>query len=434
MVLPTRSRASLLKFQVAISTYEKLGAVGGDDLHQNWSRADLEREEPLLRRDVFSHACAYREYVTDDARLVLANLRSAVGLGSVALNHVEVTDVTVEAGRVSGVEARCALSGAEIRVRASCVVNAAGPWVEAVRRLVQPDVPGWLHLSKGVHVGLPIERLPVHHLLVMSPGDGRTVFVVPRDGVVYVGTTDTSYARGARVWPGITSADVEYLLAPLPKHFSVDPVSPADVVCAWSGLRPLVAEPGKKARDISRKDEIHVGPSGLLSIAGGKLTGYRPMAENVLARAAVILGRELGTSGEDPVLPGGDFSGGVHAQAASLASEAGISQRCALRLVRLYGSEAREVLGPELVAGSGILEGEIDQAVRSEGAATLEDAVYRRLRAPLYEPGVCERILEPAAARMADLLGWDEARSADELDAVRKRLEADVSFSETEDE
>ncbi len=437
MVLPTRSRASLLKFQLAVATYEKLGAVEADDLHQNWSRKELEREEPLLRRDVFPHACAYREYLTDDARLVLANLRSAVALGSIALNHLEVVGVTIESGRVSGVEARCAHTGNEVHVRAGCVINAAGPWVEAVRRLAQPDVPEWLHLSKGVHVGLPINRVPLHHMLVMLPGDGRTIFAIPREDIVYVGTTDTTYARDARLWPSTTSADVEYLLAPLAQHRSIDPVSPSDVVCAWSGLRPLIAQPGKKAKDLSRKDEIHVGPSGLLSIAGGKLTGYRLMAASALARAAEVLGRELGSVDDEPVLPGGDFSCGIHELGASLARDFRISERAALRLVRLYGTESREVLGGtplELAPGSGIFEGEIEWAVRSEAAATLEDALYRRLRAPLYTPAACDEILEPAAARMAELLGWDDARTSDEVDAVRKRRAGDLAFAEAEDD
>jgi glycerol-3-phosphate dehydrogenase len=437
MVLPTRSRAGLLKFQLAVATYEKLGAVEADDLHQNWSRKDLEREEPLLRRDEFSNACAYREYLTDDARLVLANLRSAVALGSIALNHLEVVGVTIESGRVCGVEARCAHTGNQVRVRAGCVINAAGPWVEAVRRLAQPEVPEWLHLSKGVHVGLPIGRVPLRHMLVMSPGDGRTIFAIPRDDIVYVGTTDTTYARDARHWPSTTRADVEYLLAPLARHLSIDPLSPSDVVCAWAGLRPLIAQPGKKAKDLSRKDEIHVGASGLLSIAGGKLTGYRPMAESALARAAEVLGRELGRIDEEPVLPGGDFSCGIHELGASLARDFRISERAALRLVRLYGTESREVLGGtplELAPGSGIFEGEIEWAVRSEAAATLEDALYRRLRAPLYTPAACGEILEPAAARMAELLGWDDARTSDEIDAVRKRRASDLAFAKAEDD
>ena len=449
MVLPTRGRASLLKFQAAVATYEKLGAVENADLHQNWDSDALEREEPLLRRDRWPHACAYREYLTDDARLVLANLRAAVRSGAVALNHLAVTGTPIEGGRISGVEAHCSESGAEVRVRARCVVNAAGPWVEAVRRLAQPEVPDWLHLSKGVHVGLPIERLPLRHMLVMAAPDRRTIFVIPRDGVVYVGTTDTSYPAGAEIWPAVTRADVEYLLAPLSEYFSVDPFTPEDVVCAWSGLRPLIAEPGKKAKDLSRKDEIHVGESGLVSIAGGKLTGYRPMAESALDKVALVLGRELPSApsvlsagpgsagaGDEPALPGGDFEGSIEALGASLAGETGLSQGAALRLVRLYGTESRGVVGEdarELAPGSGVLEGEVDWAVLREGAATLEDAIYRRLRLPLYQPAALDGVLEPAAARMAALLGWDAPRRDAEVTRVRERAGLDLRFEETGD-
>ncbi|MBW2279131.1 MAG: glycerol-3-phosphate dehydrogenase/oxidase [Deltaproteobacteria bacterium] len=438
MVLPTRGRASLLKFQMAIVTYEKLGAVEDADLHENWDAAALEREEPLLLRDRWRYACAYREYLTDDARLVLANLRGAVRAGAVAVNHLAVTAMPVESGRIVGVEARCSESGAEVRVRARCVVNAAGPWVEAVRRLAQPEVPDWLHLSKGVHVGLPIERLPVRNMVVMTTADRRTIFVIPRDGVVYVGTTDTSYPAGAEIWPAVTRADVEYLLAPLAEYFSVDPFTPDDVVCAWSGLRPLIAEPGKKAKDLSRKDEIHIGESGLVSIAGGKLTGYRPMAENALEKVATVLGTDLPPrrAADDPALPGGDFEGSIGTLAESLAGETGLSQRAALRLARLYGTESRGVVGEnaaEIAPGSGVLEGEIDWAVRCEGAATLEDAIYRRLRLPLYEPGALDPVLGPAADRMAALLGWDAARRDAEVSSVRERAGRDLRFEESSD-
>ncbi len=127
MVLPCRNRATLMKFRVAIHAYEKLGSVEAVDRHENWSEAELMREEPLLDRSRFPYACAYREYLTDDARLVLANVRGAVGLGALALSYAPVRELLVEAGRASGVLARCAETGREILVRGRCVVNAPGP-------------------------------------------------------------------------------------------------------------------------------------------------------------------------------------------------------------------------------------------------------------------------------------------------------------------
>src|SRR5262249_5055278 len=196
-------RAALLKFRAAITTYEKLGAVERDDLHENWDAEDLAREEPALDRTEWRFACAYREYLTDDARLVLANLRAAAEHGARALNWAPVTAITVENERAAGVTARCSLTGREIRVRARCVVNAAGAWVEAVRRLEDSAAPSLLHLSKGVHIGIPAARLPVRHLLLLSTDDRRGIFALRRDEIVFIGTTDTTYHHGANLSPPV---------------------------------------------------------------------------------------------------------------------------------------------------------------------------------------------------------------------------------------
>jgi glycerol-3-phosphate dehydrogenase len=174
MVLPVHSRAALLKFRAAITTYEKLGAVEREDLHRNWGADELEREEPAIDRAEWRFACAYREYLTDDARLVLANLRAAAAGGAIALNWAPVTGVIVENERAAGVTATCRLTGREVRVRASCVVNAAGAWVEALRRFEDPAAPALLHLSKGVHVGVPASRLPVRNLLLLATETSST--------------------------------------------------------------------------------------------------------------------------------------------------------------------------------------------------------------------------------------------------------------------
>src|SRR5690606_6365007 len=150
MLVPARSWAGLLKFRAGLGTYETLGAVAEADRHRNLNAEELARREPLLRRERTPWACVYREYLTDDARLVLANLRDAVRWGARVLNHAPVEAIVVEGGRAGGVEARCVESGRRVRVRAAVVVNAAGPWVEAVRRLEAPGAADLLHLSKGV--------------------------------------------------------------------------------------------------------------------------------------------------------------------------------------------------------------------------------------------------------------------------------------------
>jgi glycerol-3-phosphate dehydrogenase len=320
------------------------------------------------------------------------------------------------------------------------VVNAAGPWVDAVRALEDPTATPRLHLSKGVHVVLPAARLPVRHMVVLSTPDRRSIFVIRRGGGVYVGTTDTSHSGGWDEWPPVTRADVDYLLAPLAASFRGEPPSAADVVASWSGLRPLIGEAGVAPTEISRKDELWVGARGVVTIAGGKLTGYRPMARRAVELAADEGGLRLREADEDggPPLVGGDFAGGLGELASSLASsQAGVvvDEPTRLRLAALYGAESGDVLalGAEpLAPGTPTVRGEVDWAVCHEGAVHLEDVLYRRMRTALYEPGARESLVAPLAARMQGLLGWSDARSSEEQRATRARLEADLHFSREE--
>src|SRR5258706_8207435 len=192
-------------------------------------------------------------------------------------------------------------------------------------------------------MGIPATRLPVRHLLLLGTDDRRGIFALRRDEIVFVGTTDTTYKRGADLWPRVSRADVEYLLAPLAHYFS-GKLTPDDVRTAWAGLRPLVAEPGKPPTDISRRDEVLVGRAGVVTIAGGKLTGYRRMALRTLQHVQRVLGRPLPEVPEGPPLPGGDFAGDLGPLADRIAHEHGVTPTCARRLARLYGSEAGLVL------------------------------------------------------------------------------------------
>ena len=432
LVVPARSYASLLTIRAGVVTYEKLGAVEGEDLHRNWSSGDLEREEPAIDSTRFKHACVYREYLTDDAHLVLANLRSAAALGATILNHAGVTAILREGNSAGGVEASCGITGRRVQVRGACVMNAAGPWVEAVRRFEDPDAKPLLHLSKGVHVVVEAGRLPVNQMVLCNTRDRRSIFVIRHGDVVYLGTTDTSYAPGAATWPEIGLEDVQYLLEAAARTFRGEPLRPRDVIAAWAGLRPLIAEPGKSPAEISRRDEVLVGPGGVVTLAGGKLTGYRPMAKDSVRRAAEVCGLRLAPDPkEDPPLPGGDFDGDLAKLAERLARETHLPERTCARLVRRYGTEAREVtrLGTAaLVPDAPVLASEVEWAVRELGAVTLEDLLYRRLRTAWYVPSAREAAVLPASERMAALLGWNDERRRSEALRVRARLAAELDF------
>jgi glycerol-3-phosphate dehydrogenase len=436
MLAPARSRAGLMKFRTAVTLYEKLGAVADADRHRNWHGEELRENEPLLDQQIYPYACAYREYLTDDARLVLANLRAASRLGACAANHLAVKEILHQSDRVAGVLATCRLTGRSLAIRASAVVNATGPWVEEVMALDAGNSAQRLHLSKGIHIVVDRQRLPVRNLVIMGTRDRRSIFAISRGESVYVGTTDTSYPQVATVWPEIRMEDVEYLLAPLARTFKADPVGPQDVIAAWSGLRPLIAKPGKRAREISRRDEIWVGASRLITIAGGKLTGYRRMAVNVIDRVVEVVDRlrtnqARGKDEEDTPLPGGDFAGDLQGLAVATARESGVDEKCANRLVRLYGNEAVAVAArgrDPVVAGGSVLGGEIGWAVEQEAAATLEDVVYRRTRAALYSARECGALLEPVALQLQSRLGWTDDERRAQIEAVRSRLRHDLAF------
>ncbi|MDW3216967.1 MAG: glycerol-3-phosphate dehydrogenase/oxidase [Acidimicrobiales bacterium] len=421
MVVPARNWASVTTFRAGIGTYEKLGGVADADRHEVWKGDEITAHEPHLRTDPYGYAVAYREYLTDDARLVLAVLRAAVTDGAVVANRAPVVDVARAGERIDGVVVRCAATDREVVVRGDVVINAAGPWVESIARMEQDPPATPLHLSKGVHVVVARERFPANHLVIANTPDKRSIFVIPRGDIVYIGTTDTSYHGDRPLWPEIELDDVSYLLDPMARYFDIDPLGPADVVAAWSGVRPLIAQEGKEAKEMSRKDEVTVGAGGMISIAGGKLTGFRKLAEEVMDVVAKQLGRRLPEGPGTAAVPGGEPAPDG-------------DDRQATRLRRLYGSEVDEVLAlgsAPLVDGEPVVAGEVDWAIDVEAATTLVDVVYRRTRVAWYVPARRDEIAIAIADRMADRLGWSSDDRAGQIDEVRARFADELAFRTT---
>ena len=422
-IVPARNRAAIATFRTGLWTYEKLGSVEADDRHQLWSNDQLAREEPCLDTTELSGAIAYPEYVTDDGRLTLANVRSAASHGAVVANYAEVTGVDIANGVAQALVVTDRLDplsrgrGATARVRARVIVNAAGPWADHVRKLERGDAPDRLALSKGIHLVVSRLRLPINHTVTMTASDKRGVFVVPRDDVAYIGTTDTFYPDSA-YWPTIAADDVDYLLAAASRAFRGAPLDRFDVVGLWSGVRPLIAETGKKSpSEISRRDEVMEGPAGIVTIAGGKLTAYRRMAERIGDLCIKRLGRNgpVSTTAEES-LPGGAL-GETPAQLARRLAADGLTTSQAERLTMLYGSEA--ALVRDGVAA------EARHAVLKEGALTLEDYWVRRSARARFDLDNGLAALRPAADAMAALLGWSEAERDRQIDACKALRQAE---------
>jgi len=284
MVLPIIEDGSLGEFttNIALKLYDFLADVKKAEQRKMLSKEEVIKTEPLLESDALKGGAMYYEYKTDDARLTVETIKKAVEYGVKAFNYAEVTDFLYEQDfKISGVKVEDIKNHEKIEVYGKYVVNATGIWVDRIRKKDDKKVVHNLHITKGIHIVVQKTKLPLQHSVYFDVGDNRMVFAVPRFDVVYIGTTDTNYDENYEN-PTISTSDVQYLIDAFNSISPKADLKLEDVVSAWSGLRPLIHEEGKDPSELSRKDEIFHSDSGLISIAGGKLTGYRLMAKKVV--------------------------------------------------------------------------------------------------------------------------------------------------------
>ncbi|MFD2827929.1 glycerol kinase GlpK [Leeuwenhoekiella polynyae] len=266
---------------IGLKVYDLLASVEGDDKRQMLTKEETLEREPILDESKVLGGGYYAEYRTDDARLTIELMKKAAGFGAVCLNYCEMSDFVYNyKGKITSVNCLDHNTGQSFEVEGRTFVSAAGSWVDKLRAKDESMNNKHLHLTKGVHLVFPKEKLPVHQSLYFDVPDGRMIFAIPRGRVTYVGTTDTNYSGNLdRVVA--TKDDIKYLLDAVNGTFPDINLTEADVESSWAGLRPLIHEEEKDPSELSRKDETFISKSGLISIAGGKLTGYRKMAQRV---------------------------------------------------------------------------------------------------------------------------------------------------------
>nr|WP_299386670.1 glycerol-3-phosphate dehydrogenase/oxidase [Allomuricauda sp.] len=295
MLLPLIEGGSYGKWltSIGLKVYDILAQVSGDDKRQMLEKKQALKLEPLLPKKILNGAGYYAEYRTDDARLTLENIKTSLQYGAEAFNYMKVTGFQYKDNQVSGVTVVDMATDTEHTIRSKYVISAAGPWVDELRTLNNSKKGKRLHLTKGVHLVFPKEKLPVKQSVYFDVPDGRMIFAIPRGKVTYVGTTDTNFNLDKdRV--GTDLADAIYLISAVNNMFPEIQLEMYDIISSWAGLRPLIHEEGKSASELSRKDEIFTSDTGLISIAGGKLTGYRKMAERTVNRIAQKLEEDHG--------------------------------------------------------------------------------------------------------------------------------------------
>jgi glycerol-3-phosphate dehydrogenase len=342
----------------------------------------------------------------DDARLALVLARTAAAQGALLVNYCEATGLIHENGKVAGVRCRDTETGQAMDLRAGCVVNATGVWVdtlrrqdgEAVGRVSKPIVAP----SQGVHLVVDREFLQSDHaLMVPKTADGRVLFAVPWLGKVILGTTDTPRKDLARE-PEPFAEEVAFILNESARYLQRAPRR-EDVRSVWVGLRPLVKPPeddGGNTKAISREHTVAVSRSGLVTVTGGKWTTYRAMAEDVLGKCkeAGLLPKTLPAS-----------STAHHRLVGAPAPDAPMTGICEAPGSHLYGSERpllEQLPGHSTMLAPNLSESMVRFAARYEYARTVEDVLARRNRLLFLDAAAAATAAPAVAAVLSEELGY----------------------------
>ncbi|WP_307290928.1 glycerol-3-phosphate dehydrogenase/oxidase [Bacillus sp. SORGH_AS_0510] len=354
MLLPIHQGGTFGRFSTSMGlrVYDFLAGVKKAERRSMLSVEQTIEKEPLLKQEGLMGGGIYVEYRTDDARLTIEVLKEAVARGVKAVNYTKANELLYRDGKVVGVRVTNQLNGDVYDIYAKKIINATGPWVDSLRDKDHSMSGKKLRLTKGVHIVIDQSRFPLKQAVYFDTPDGRMVFAIPREGKTYVGTTDTFFDKEL-AHPKMTSEDRAYLIETIHYMFPKVQIKEEDIESSWAGVRPLIYEEGKDPSEISRKDEIWVSDSGLVTIAGGKLTGYRKMAETVVDLIAKKLEEEWGLrfkacQTKHMPISGGHFGGSSKFQAfieknLEEAIVNGFTKEQYLQLVHRYGSNIHRI-------------------------------------------------------------------------------------------
>ncbi|MCM3668245.1 glycerol-3-phosphate dehydrogenase/oxidase [Mesobacillus maritimus] len=447
MLLPLHQGGTFGKFSTSIGlrVYDFLAGVKKSERRSMLSVDETLAKEPLVKKGGLKGGGYYVEYRTDDARLTIEVMKAAVEQGAVAANYTKVINLIYENSKVVGVLVEDQLTGEQYEIRATKIVNAAGPWVDQIREMDQSKKGKTLQLSKGVHVVIDQKRFPLKQAVYFDTPDGRMVFAIPRDGKAYVGTTDTFYNEDA-VNPRMTISDRTYIINAINYMFPDVKISEKDIESSWAGVRPLIYEEGKDPSEISRKDEVWESNSGLITIAGGKLTGYRKMAEMIVdllaAKFKAEQGREVPACKTKHLpISGGNVGGAAQfgsyvANQIQKGVDLGLTKDEAEQLARTYGSNIEQVYE--------LLEQKKDDAAKyklplplfaklvyamdQEMVATPLDFFNRRTGAILFNIKLVDKWKTQVLNYMADQFKWNAKQKKQHQCVLEKALQEAVTM------
>ncbi|GAB6987484.1 glycerol-3-phosphate dehydrogenase/oxidase [Nocardioides pyridinolyticus] len=424
-----------------LALYDRLGGASSLPRHRHLSKRAARALCPALRPTALAGAIRYYDAQTDDARHTMTLVRTAALHGATVRSSTEVVQLLRDGDRVTGAVLRDTDTGAECRVLADVVINCTGVWTDDVQRLSGDGGRFRVRASKGVHLLVPRDRINSDTGLILRTATS-VLFVIPWGSRWIVGTTDTDWSLD-RAHPAASSSDIDYLLDQVNSVLEV-PITRADVVGVYAGLRPLLSGESEQSSQLSREHAVARSVPGLVSVAGGKYTTYRVMARDAVDAGTEDLARPVPASVTEHVpLMGADGYAALVNRHVTVASNLGVPSWRMRGLLDRYGSLVGEVLAPaaqqpdllDPVPGAEeYLRAEIAYAATHEGALHLDDVLTRRTRISIETTHRGRDSARAVAEVMSPILGWDAATVEREVETYLARVQAErASQDEAED-
>jgi len=421
-----------------LTLYDTLGGLQPSvPRHSHLSKSAALRAFPSLRADTIAGAIRYHDAQVDDARHTLELARTAAAQGASMVSGARVTEIVREGDRVVGARVLDATTGSTIEVPAQVVINATGVWAGLTEQLAGVEQPIRMRPSKGVHIVVPRDRIDAS-LALITKTPTSVLFVLPWGRSWVIGTTDTTWQHDL-AHPSATHADLHYLLEQANAVLTSD-LTESDVIGLYAGLRPLVDTEGLTESEISREHVVRTPLTGLVTIAGGKYTTYRVMAEDAVdaSQETLFPGRPdlmpPSRSAEVPLIGACEPDELLVELAGSPGTE-NVSEAHLSRLAHRYGRLLPELLlhvddepdlAQEVPGGAGTLAVEIVHAATHEGALHIDDVLTRRTRLYLEAGDRGLVAARHAAHLMGDALGWDDERRDAEVSRYQMRVAAEL--------
>lgn len=426
-----------LASSIRLYAYDRLAGAKASRRGRMYRREQTLSLENLLNSDALKGAAYCREYRADDARLTIEVLKAARMKGALMVNYAKVLGFIYRGGRIAGVHVEDRLSGIRYPILARQIVNAAGPWADQVRQMDNLLASEQLQLTKGVHLVVDYNKLPVRQAVCFEGPGGRRVLVIPKDSKTCIGMTGTPFEGGVGT-PDITDEDKRYLMGAVNGLFPGIRLEHGDIESGWCGLSAMFKPENRQSPDMTGKDGILISESGLITARPGNLTGFRKRAMSVVDLVAKHIQDEDGTiyppcmTDRTPI-SGGDLNGLTYKRFKEMMVEQGALQGIGAdpmrRLIARYGSNAKKLLDIYRASSAEekdeykLLRAELIYSIEHEMTVAAEDFLLRRTGWVWFERETAERMIAPVMEIMGELLDWDEEEQARQWRLLEDQLQ-----------